>query len=235
MPLKWGRKALFGRKIGMKRHYMTVSLLCLIVSLLCSEDHARAEENLQKLMEDWVIPVEGTITDKFGTRNGKHKGIDIGANIGADVRVVDNGVVSKSYYSDTYGHVVFVKHPSGIETVYAHLHERLVASGDDVNKGEVIGTVGSTGVSTGPHLHFEAHVGEWTYSKENAFDPLFAFDNSFDEGIEVANQAKVVIVKQGDTLWGISQQFGVTVERIQQWNGLSTTTIYPNQEIIIYT
>ena len=68
-------------------------------------------------------PSDGVITDLFGTRQGHHKGIDIAAPLGSHVYAVENGIVSKSYYSDTYGNVVFIKHDNQIETVYAHLKE----------------------------------------------------------------------------------------------------------------
>lgn len=126
--------------------------------------------------ENWVWPVAGEITDYYGTRAGKHKGIDIAAPAGEDTYSVDEGIVKKSYYSYTYGHVVFIAHPSGFETVYAHLSKRNVKEGDYVKKGEKIGEIGSTGRSTGAHLHFEVHFGEWNYKKNNSIDPLMVLN-----------------------------------------------------------
>ncbi|QOR65310.1 peptidoglycan DD-metalloendopeptidase family protein [Cytobacillus suaedae] len=126
--------------------------------------------------ENWVWPVAGEITDYYGTRAGKHKGIDIAAPTGADTYSVDEGIVKKSYYSYTYGHVVFIAHPSGFETVYAHLSKRDVKEGDYVKRGEKIGEIGSTGRSTGAHLHFEVHFGEWNYKKNNSIDPLMVLN-----------------------------------------------------------
>lgn len=127
---------------------------------------------IQENTDHWVWPVIGEITDTFGTRSGRHKGLDIAAPNGVDALTVDEGEVKKSYYSTTYGHVVFISHPNGLETVYAHLSKRSVNEGDKVKAGQKIGEVGSTGVSTGAHLHFEVHIGEWTYEKNNAIDPL---------------------------------------------------------------
>ncbi|MBE4910328.1 peptidoglycan DD-metalloendopeptidase family protein [Bacillus luteolus] len=126
--------------------------------------------------ENWVWPVAGEITDYYGTRAGKHKGIDIAAPTGADTYSVDEGIVKKSYYSYTYGHVVFIAHPSGFETVYAHLSKRSVKEGDYVKRGGKIGEIGSTGRSTGAHLHFEVHFGEWNYNKNNSIDPLMVLN-----------------------------------------------------------
>jgi len=123
---------------------------------------------------NWIWPTDGVITDTYGSRNGTHKGIDIGADFGTPIHVVDQGVVTKSFYSVSYGHVIFVKHKE-FETVYAHLQKRYVKEGDRVKKGQVIGEMGSTGYSTGSHLHFEVHKKKWTFQKENALDPLVIF------------------------------------------------------------
>ncbi|MGM7721341.1 peptidoglycan DD-metalloendopeptidase family protein [uncultured Metabacillus sp.] len=143
---------------------------------LCIHNQVEAQSYIDELEENWVQPVDGVITDTFGTRNGNHKGIDIAAPEGEKIVSVSAGNVTKSYHSDTYGHVVFVEHPEGYETVYAHLSKRLVSEGDILQKGQTLGIIGNTGVSTGTHLHFELHKGEWTYEKEHALDPIFVFD-----------------------------------------------------------
>ena len=95
----------------------------------------------------------------------------------AKVKAAADGVVTKSYVSRTYGEVVFIRHNINeqvYETVYSHLRSgtRKVNAGDKVKKGDVIGMMGSTGNSTGQHLHFEIHKGTWNYDKTNAVDPL---------------------------------------------------------------
>ncbi|MBS4161386.1 M23 family metallopeptidase, partial [Klebsiella pneumoniae] len=105
----------------------------------------------------WIEPIKGEITDQFGTRGGKHKGLDIAAPEGESVVAAAGGTVSKSYASDSYGQVIFIKHDNGYETVYAHLSKRLKQKNDRVRKGEQIGIIGNTGISTGTHLHFEIH------------------------------------------------------------------------------
>ena len=87
------------------------------------------------------------------------------------------GTVSRSYYSSSYGEVVFIKHNiNGVqyETVYAHMRSesRTVSEGQTVKQGAIIGYMGSTGDSTGQHLHFELHKGSWNVSKSDAVNPL---------------------------------------------------------------
>ncbi len=160
------------------RRVLIVMILALCVSIIFftgraakAADHTEITINTSH----WIFPVKGYITDSFGTRHGHHKGIDIGGEIGENIYSVDRGIVTKSYYSSTYGHVVFVRHENGFETVYAHLQNRLVDEGDEVNQGDVVGIMGSTGRSTGAHLHFEIHNGEWTIEKEHAIDPYVVF------------------------------------------------------------
>lgn len=114
-------------------------------------------------------PTRGTLTSRFGERwNRLHKGIDIGAEGGTPITASEGGTVVYSQYNDHgYGNLVKVSHGNGIETWYAHCSELLVAEGDAVEKGEEIALVGSTGNSTGNHLHFEVRV------NGEAVNPLF--------------------------------------------------------------
>lgn len=98
-------------------------------------------------------PVSGRITQKFWTR---HPGIDVGAPKGAPVLAADSGYVIQSGWSNVgYGFMILINHGNGYLTRYAHLSALNVEVGDSVKKGQLIGRVGSTGNSTGPHLHFE--------------------------------------------------------------------------------
>lgn len=194
--------------------------------------------------ESWSFPAEGTITDHFGTRNGKHKGVDIAGELHSNIISASDGVVSKSYYSETYGNVVFILlDHEGYETIYAHLSERLVNEGERVKQGQVIGKMGNTGRSTGVHLHFEVHRNNWTVEKENAINPLIAFEGERNvlaekevETFEVTRaESKSInhIVKKGETLWGISKQYGVAIELLKDHNNLSSDMIYINQKLRI--
>jgi murein DD-endopeptidase MepM/ murein hydrolase activator NlpD len=102
----------------------------------------------------FVWPVQGGVISQ-GFRAG-HRAIDIAARIGTPVYAADNGIVIKSGYSkDGYGGRVIIDHQIDYVTLYAHLSQALVEVGDVVEKGQLIGYVGSTGNSTGPHIHFE--------------------------------------------------------------------------------
>lgn len=98
----------------------------------------------------------GVITSNFGYRDsGKHNGLDIGAPTGTPIGAACDGVVTYVGYNGAYGNMVIIKHGDELETIYAHASELLATVGKQVKKGEVIAKVGSTGRSTGPHLHFE--------------------------------------------------------------------------------
>src|SRR5690606_20907640 len=84
-----------------------------------------------------------------------HKGLDFTAKKGTPVYATGDGVVSRSDYSTTYGQVIYLDHDFGYETRYAHLTHFIVYKGDSVKRGQVIGFVGSTGLSEGAHLHYE--------------------------------------------------------------------------------
>lgn len=105
-------------------------------------------------------PVETIcITSKFGPRWGRiHYGLDLGEATGSGIFAADGGVVYHAGYSGGYGNLVKVDHGNGMQTYYAHCSSLLVTKGQRVEKGEKIALVGSTGNSTGPHLHFEVII-----------------------------------------------------------------------------
>lgn len=109
------------------------------------------------------IPTSGTITSRFGSRermrNHYHKGIDVSARAGARIQAAANGTVTKAGWDDGgYGNLVIINHGNGISSCYAHCSSINVSVGQQVNAGDYIATVGSTGNSTGNHLHFEIRV-----------------------------------------------------------------------------
>jgi murein DD-endopeptidase MepM/ murein hydrolase activator NlpD len=105
-------------------------------------------------------PCDGGIVSPFGMRWGRmHEGIDLDAGYGSDVVAVAGGTVVSTGWDGGYGYQVQISHGGGLVTRYAHLSRILVSDGESVDRGEVIGLVGSTGNSTGPHLHFETIVG----------------------------------------------------------------------------
>lgn len=126
---------------------------------------------------DWgagglVAPVEGRVSSPFGWRNVSvngnryHGGLDIAANMGTPVVAARSGVVTRAGWWGSYGNVVVLDHGDGAETRYAHLSAVTVRVGQGLRQGDVLGRVGSTGASTGPHLHFEVRF------DGRAVDPL---------------------------------------------------------------
>ncbi|HWA82415.1 MAG TPA: peptidoglycan DD-metalloendopeptidase family protein [Fimbriimonadaceae bacterium] len=113
----------------------------------------------------FMQPVAGHLTSSFGMRyhpilhiTRMHTGCDFGAPIGATIRAAAEGVVIHSSYMRGYGNVVIIDHGGGLSTVYAHCSRIVVSDGQRVRRGQYIANVGSTGLSTGPHLHFEVRV-----------------------------------------------------------------------------
>jgi murein DD-endopeptidase MepM/ murein hydrolase activator NlpD len=110
-------------------------------------------------------PVMGPITSSFGQRedpfNGEgafHSGIDISAGFGTPVHAAADGVVQTASMESGYGREVVLDHGNGIETLYGHLSGFTVTAGQQVREGQVIGYVGMSGRSTGPHLHYEVRI-----------------------------------------------------------------------------
>lgn len=102
------------------------------------------------------MPGTGVITSNYGHRHGNiHHGIDIGAKYGDAIKASLDGVVNDTGYDSVYGYYVKINHGKGIETLYGHSSKILVKKGSRVSKGDTIALVGSTGRSTGPHIHFE--------------------------------------------------------------------------------
>lgn len=128
----------------------------------------------------WMKPTNGTMTSGYGWRNlgagpEFHYGIDLANSSGTPVVAAADGVVSYAAPLSTYGNCIIVTHSVNGEiytTVYAHLSGFSVSKGSVVSKGQQIGSMGSTGRSTGPHLHFEVHTGTWRGQKAGNQNPL---------------------------------------------------------------
>lgn len=106
-----------------------------------------------------IRPIEGGITSSYygdtSERSSRHQGHDWAVNTGTEVMAALGGVVEKAYFSESYGYNILIRHEDGLETRYAHLSKLNVIKGQRVEQKDVIGFSGTTGASTGPHLHFE--------------------------------------------------------------------------------
>lgn len=119
-----------------------------------------------------INPVSGVITSRFGSndsvRSHAHSGLDIAAPYGTPIKAAASGTVTFSGNAgDGFGNYVIVSHGNGVTTVYAHCSSLLVSSGQTVSQGQVIARVGSTGNSTGNHLHLEVRKNGVTYNPQN--------------------------------------------------------------------
>jgi len=127
-----------------------------------------------------IAPVRGILTDGFGGRSdpftgerGNHGAIDISSAVGQPIRSPADGIVVKAEWANGYGNVIYVSHGYGYSTRYGHLSSFSVRPGQRIKRGDVIGHVGSTGRSTGPHLHYEVRV------NNNPVNPLEYILNAF--------------------------------------------------------
>ena len=106
-------------------------------------------------------PIRGRVNSPFGPRSrGFHSGIDIQASTGDPVYSAEGGIVKQASYSGGYGNCVTIDHGEGLSTVYAHLHQLNVVVGQEVGREELIGLAGTSGRTTGPHLHFEVRIND---------------------------------------------------------------------------
>lgn len=124
----------------------------------------------------WPAPSYSKISSGFGYRGAPtagastyHKGVDLAGPSNSAIVAAGSGTVVKSYYSSSYGNYVAIDHGGGIVTGYAHMNSRSVSVGQTVSAGQQIGKLGSTGISTGPHLHFEVFVNGSAVNPMNYF------------------------------------------------------------------
>ena len=114
-----------------------------------------------------IRPVSGVITTRFGRSSSGHRGLDIATSTGTPIKAAAGGKVTVAGWNNSYGYMIKVSHGNGVETVYAHCSKLLVSKGQTVSQGQVIAKIGSTGYSTGPHLHFEVRVNGTLYNPQN--------------------------------------------------------------------
>lgn len=196
------------------------------------------------------------IRSRYGPRRGRaHQGVDLALKAGEPIYATFSGRVRVSQYNKGgYGNLVIIRHDNGLETFYGHLSERMVEPNQWVEAGQVIGLGGSTGRSTGPHLHFETRYYGQSFDPERLIDfksgtlcrETFLLKRSYfsiysragqDFEDEIANEEqdkkeqaereamRYHKIRSGDTLGAIARKYGTTVSNICRLNGIKSTTI----------
>jgi len=206
-------------------------------------------------MNHYNAPLYGKIYSGYKfRRTAQHQGVDIPLTVGDTIRAAFDGVVrytGVTKQTGGYGNLVIIRHSNGLETYYGHLSKILASPNDPVKAGDVIGLGGSTGRSTGPHLHFE------TRYKGQSFDParlidfetgalrdslltlkkhyfsIYSHYGQTDEESKAASDRIVHTIRSGDTLGGLARRYGTTVSAICKLNGISSSKILRVGERII--
>ena len=209
-------------------------------------------------LTSYHCPYQGAVhpRGKYGPRRRRqHQGVDLPLKMGDPIYAAFCGRVRISQYNKGgYGNLVIIRHDNGLETYYGHLSERMVEPGQWVEAGQIIGLGGSTGRSTGPHLHFETRYYGQSFDPERLIDfkngtlsrETFLLKKSFfsiysnagqDFDDEIANEEqdkkeaaekaamKYYKIRSGDTLGAIARRNGTTVSNICRLNGIKSTTI----------
>ncbi|WP_089609276.1 M23 family metallopeptidase [Dehalobacterium formicoaceticum] len=135
------------------------------------------EKNLVKIasrsLSDFLMPVIGVISSPYGPRkSGSHHGTDIAAEAGTPILAIKSGEVTFAGWRPIYGYAVTIDHGDEVKSVYGHASKLFVKEGQKVKQGQIIAKVGSTGRSTGPHLHLEVHVGKKTVDPMRYFEKI---------------------------------------------------------------
>ena len=184
----------------------------------------------------WSMPLrDSRLSSEFGLRRFRfHHGVDLRLTTGDDVYSAFDGIVRMASYDRYgYGHFVLIRHRNGLETLYGHLSKMLVDVGQEVRSGDVIGYGGSTGRSTGPHLHFEVRFKGLSINPNDVFDfaihtlrqSNFTVSSRHFEHILKMNEAIVHRVRNGENLSVIARRYGVSVSHITRMNRISTTAV----------
>lgn len=202
----------------------------------------------------WACPKQERVTSGFKFRRTReHKGTDIHLTTGDPIYAAFDGkvrVVREVGKAGGYGNLIVIRHANGLETYYAHLSKHLVKEGDLVKAGETIGLGGSTGRSTGPHLHFEVRYMGKPFDPERLFDfpngqlrvtvftlkrhyfNIYSHYGQTDKESAAQSEAVIHVIKSGDTLGALARRYHTTVTKICQLNGIrSTSTLRLGQRI----
>lgn len=155
----------------------------LIVRINNNPDLINSVPLVQPVIDECIITARhGEMFDPFTSSTKWHNGLDFSADAGAEIIAVADGIVEKATTNNTWGKKIVIKHKFGFKTIYAHLGEIKTASGRSVKRGDVIATIGLSGLSTGPHLHYEI------LHKDKSIDPELFFYPTDTLNREIYNQ-----------------------------------------------
>ncbi len=183
---------------------------------------------------DFAIPFDGKKTSSYGWREGKnHNGIDIDLEVWNPVVAAFPGMVRIARTSGGFGRLVVIRHDNGLETYYAHLHRYKVKANERVEAGQVIGLGGSSGQSTGSHLHFEIRFKGIPINPENIIsfkEKKLISDTLLIEKIKYGYSAipkgtLFYTIKKGDYLYKIANEFGISVKNLCSLNGINRNSV----------
>lgn len=185
---------------------------------------------------NWNLPLETTkITSEFGFRRYRwHHGTDLKLNTGDPVFSTFDGIVRiRSYDRNGYGYYVVVRHKNGLETLYGHMSKILVEIGQEIKSGETLGLGGSTGRSSGPHLHYEIRYQGLSINPTEVFDfnvgriktDLYSITSSSFDHVLKTQEAIYHRVRSGENLSLIAKKYGVRVSTITSMNRITTRSI----------
>ena len=201
----------------------------------------------------YYMPCPGKITSNYGYRakfGRMHKGVDLAIRSNDTIYAAFDGKVRlTNYEAKGYGNYVIIRHPNGLETVYGHLNKHLVKPDQTVKAGDPIGLGGSTGRSTGPHLHFETrymgyainpsaifdfanqttHTDTYTFSKSTYTQPRNFAPKKSNETVNPYRQggdlASTYTVKSGDTVAAIAKRYGMSATTLRRLNNMAKTDV----------
>jgi murein DD-endopeptidase MepM/ murein hydrolase activator NlpD len=228
-----------------------------VIHVVEKMDLANFRDSIHILVNDpaycgYYHPFKGATTSGFGYRHGMpHFGMDIKLEIGDSVHAAFEGKVRIAKRNKSYGNVVIIRHPNGLETYYAHLSKLLVEPGQDVDAGTIIGLGGNTGHSFGSHLHFEVrykglpldpndlvNFSEYRLKQDTLLITRKSFDyvHKYVSGpntytVKTTNghggkpgYVRYYIIRKGDSLSAIARRYGTTVTALCRMNGIKTTS-----------
>lgn len=204
------------------------------------EDTVNIELYNQEKNQLWAAPLVATsVTSQFGMRGYRwHYGTDLELDAGDSVKAAFDGIVRiVKFDPHGYGYYVLLRHYNGLETLYGHLSKQLVEVGQLLKAGDLVGWGGSTGRSSGPHLHYEvryqgnavntAQVYDW--DKNALFDRVFTLTPEHFAYFSSRKKAQVRrsvyhVVRSGDTLSGVARRYGTSITNLSRMNRISSRT-----------